>query len=190
VTDEQFEAEGLAGVVTLLRYADPEEVEHPAEPPANLEDRIITRVRAEQGGKVVDLSERRSRRPAVLAAAAAVVAVIILGVGIVAGFGDDTPSGRTVELAGAESGFSGSVELSETEDETVLRLVASGLDPDQVYAAWLAPDGGDKQAAGTFRPDNDGEVDVELLSGFPLDDAARVWVTDPAGETVLNAPLT
>jgi anti-sigma-K factor RskA len=190
LTDDEFEDEGLTGVVALLQYADPAEVEAPAEPPPDLEDRIIARVRAERGARVVDISARRWRRPALLAAAAAIVAVLVLGVGLLSGIGDDSPSGRTVELAGAEAGLSGSVELRQEDDETVLRIVASGLEPDQVYAAWLAPEGGDKQAAGTFRPDDDGDVEVELLSGFPLESAARVWVTDPAGETVLNAPLS
>ena len=44
--------------------------------------------------------------------------------------------------------------------------------------------------AGTFRPDENGEIDADLVSSYPLESAARVWVTDPAGETVLRAPLT
>jgi Anti-sigma-K factor rskA len=200
--DDTLETEALDRVIAALRYADPDEVDVWAAPPADLEERIIERVRAERSGAVVDLGERRtgrrSRVPRILAAAAAAVAVVVLAVGAFSLIGDDSPSpppsaqGETVELAGAVEGVTGSVVLSEGDDRTELHLVASGLEPNAVYAAWLAPPEGqgDRVPAGTVRADENGEVEADLVSSFPLESAARVWVTDPADETVLRAPLT
>jgi hypothetical protein len=42
---------------------------------------------------------------------------------------------------------------------------------------------------GRFRTDGEGRAEVELVSS-PLESAARGWVTDPAGATVLNADLS
>jgi hypothetical protein len=210
--DETVETEALDRVIGMLRYADPDEVEVWAVPPPDLEDRIVERVRAERDGRdgelrstprgdpaVADLTEQRRRRsspvPRILAVAAAAVAVVVLAVGAISLAGRDSspsPDADAVELAGAQPGVSGSVALNEGDEATELHLVASGLDPDTVYAAWLAPPEGqgDKVPAGTVRADENGEIDAELVSSFPLASAARVWVTDPAGETVLRAPLT
>lgn len=114
--------------------------------------------------------------------------VAALGIGLLTRLDRGTPSDRTVALAGAEAGIDGSAELRQDDEFTAIHLVASGLEPDLVYAAWLAPEEGEKQAAGTFRPDEDGRVEVDLVSAYPLESAARVWVTDHAGATVLNAP--
>ena len=46
-----------------------------------------------------------------------------------------------------------------------VQLTATGLDPDITYALWLTPPGGgydERVPAGTFRPDEDGTVDVRL----------------------------
>jgi hypothetical protein len=207
--DDALETEALDRVIAVLRYADPDEVDVWAAPPPDLEARIIERVRAERSGAVVDLgerrTERRSRVPRVLAVAAAAVAVVVLAVGAVALLGDDSsspppvaeapppaPEGETVELAGAVEGVSGSVVLNEGDAVTELHLMASGLEPNAVYAAWLAPPEGqgERVPAGTVRADENGEVEADLVSSFPLESAARVWVTDPADQTVLRAPLT
>ena len=41
-------------------------------------------------------------------------------------------------------------------------------------------------AAGTFRPDGDGTVDVRLRSALPADEMGRVWATDPDGDVALD----
>ncbi len=202
--EDTLEAEALVRVVGMLRHADPDEVEVRAVPPPDLEDRIVERIRAEKNGRVVDLGDRRAQRrrrfPKLLVAAAAAVVAIVLAVGVFSFGGGDQPAEETatesesaadsIELAGAAAGMTGSVALTQGGDATELHLIAAGLEPDQVYAAWLAPAEGDKVPAGTFRTDLNGEIEADLLSSFPLASAARVWVTDPAGETVLKAPLT
>ena len=202
----------LDRVVGMLRHADPDEVDVWATPPFDLEDRIVERIRAERDGRVVDLGERRSGDPAdrrdrsagggrgarrtgmprLLVAAAAAVVAVILAVGafsLIRGDGRPGSDADAIELAGAAPGITGSVSIVEGDDATELRLTASGLEPNAVYAAWLAPAEGEKVPAGTVRADENGEVDAELVSSFPVSEAARVWVTDPAATTVLNAPL-
>ena len=70
-----------------------------------------------------------------------------------------------------------------------MELTAEGLDPAVTYALWLTPPGGgyaERVAAGTFRPDEDGKVDVRLRSALPAEDAGRVWATTPEGQIVLD----
>ncbi|MGH9117343.1 MAG: anti-sigma factor domain-containing protein [Acidimicrobiales bacterium] len=210
--EDTLEAEALERVVGMLRHADPDEVEAWAEPPADLEDRIVERIRAEDNGRVADLGERRTERERrmskLLVAAAAAVVAAVLAVGAFSLIGGDQPGPGSssdevagpaepaepevdpIELAGMVPGAAGSVALVQGAEATELRLVASGLEPDQVYAAWLAPAEGERVPAGTFRTDEDGEIQADLVSSFPLASAARVWVTDPADTTVLRAPLT
>jgi hypothetical protein len=197
-TLEAVEAEELERVVGMLAFADPDEIDVWAAPPPDLEDRIIDRIRAEQNGKVVGLAERREARqrrvPRVLVAAAAAVVAIVLAVGVASIVDRDSNGGGAdpdaVALAGTAEGITGSAAITQGDSATEIHLVASGLEPDEVYAAWLAPAEGDRVPAGTFRTDANGEIEADLLSSFPLSSAARVWVTDPAGETVLKAPLT
>ena len=103
---------------------------------------------------------------------------------------DDAPVfGRVVTLDGASGGAAGSAELRQSDGATEILLTASGLDPDRVYAVWLAPARGGKSAAGTFRPRDDGTIEIELLSSRPVAQTVRVWVTDPMARTVMRASL-
>ena len=65
----------------------------------------------------------------------------------------------------------------------------AGSTPAITYALWLTPPGGgyqDRVAAGTFRPDEDGEVDVRLRSALPAHEMGRIWATTPSGEIALD----
>ena len=44
----------------------------------------------------------------------------------------------------------------------------------------------DRVAAGTFRPDDDGEVEVRLRCALPAEEMGRAWATTPDGEIALD----
>jgi hypothetical protein len=175
------EADALFAVTAVVLAADPEaptgSVPEPA-PPA-LGDRIVRRVRRERRGRVA----RRALVSAIGAAAAAAVVVVAL-----VAVGDDGPDridGETFAMRTLPAGASVDVEVAHDEgDSSLVQLVATGLDPDTTYALWLTPPGGtypDRVPAGTFRPDDDGRVDVRLHSAMDPDRVGRVWATTPAG---------
>jgi hypothetical protein len=79
--------------------------------------------------------------------------------------------------------------IAEEGSGTLVELIATGLDPDVTYALWLSPADGtweDRVAAGTFRPDADGEVDVRLRCALPVEEYGRAWATTPEGEIALD----
>lgn len=163
-----FDAAPLAGDEPVAAPAPPE-----------LGDRIVTRVRAER--------RARSARRAVIAGVGAAAAAAVL-VTVVAVSGSSGPGRR---LEGEHFAFV-TVPVGAVVDAVVapdgqgsqVQLVASGLDPETTYALWLTPPGGtypDRVAAGTFRPDVDGNVDVILKSAIATDSVGRVWATDLDG---------
>ncbi len=176
------EADSLMSVAALTLGADPgsvpwqPSVDEP--PPADLADRIVARVG----------SERRSQRwRRGLLAAAAVVAVVV---GLVALRPEDASlDGEPVVFARQPAGAEASAVVAPDGDGSVVELTASGLDPDVTYAFWLTPPGGtypQRVAAGTFRPDEDGTVDVRLHSPLPAADMGRAWATTPDGQIALD----
>lgn len=178
------EAEVLLDVAAVALSADPDlPSDRPVEPaPPALGDRIVTRIHAERRSRVL----RRSLVAAVGGAAAAAVVVVTL----IAGGG-----GTTGDLDGEHFAFR-TVPTGGTADATVghddgsgslVQLVATGLDPDTTYALWLTPPGGtypDRVPAGTFRPDEDGKVDVRLKSAMDPNKVGRVWATDAHGVVI------
>jgi hypothetical protein len=151
-------------------------------PPADLGDRVIARVarerRARWAGRVAT---------AMAAAAAAVVAVAV--VASVDGDGAGPLQGEQVVFARTAPGVDAAAVVAPEGSGSLVELTATGLDPDTIYALWLTPPGGgypDRIAAGTFRPDADGEVDVRLQSALPAAAMGRVWATDSEGDIVLD----
>jgi hypothetical protein len=119
-----------------------------------------------------------SRVSASLVAAAAAAAVVW---GVVA----PNPA-RLVEFTRTAPGASASAELTGSDAGTRVRLAATGLDPDAAHTLWLARRGdGVRIAVTTVYTDGRGALAVTADSPLPLTEAARVWVTDPAGATVL-----
>jgi hypothetical protein len=88
-----------------------------------------------------------------------------------------------------DAGVDASAVLAPEEDGSQLALTASGLEPDTTYSMWLTPPGGgwaDRIPAGTFRTDEDGDVDVRLHCGLPADEMGRAWATTPEGQIALD----
>lgn len=177
------EADSLLAVTAVSLGADPGAVPwHPAvdeHPPADLADRIVACVAGERRG-------RWGRRAAIVLAGAAALAI-----GVVA-LRPDGPvplQGEPVEFITLASGVDAGAVVAPDAGGSLVELTATGLDPDLTYALWLTPPGGgypDRVAAGTFRPDEDGDVDVRLRSALPADQMGRVWATTPEGDIALD----
>lgn len=176
------EADSLLVVAAVSLGADlggePWEPELDEAPPADLGDRIASRVAAER--------RRPTRRRAVLALVA-VAAAVVLGVALRPD--DAALDGEPVVFSRRAPGVEAAAVVAAEDGGSLVALTASGLDPDLTYALWLTPPGGgyeERVAAGTFRPDADGEVDVELRSALPAADMGRVWATTPGGDIALD----
>lgn len=176
------EGESLLAVAAVVLAADPDgPADGIPEPPAHLRARVVDAISA----------ERRTRRlvraggVVLVALAASIVAVVVLS-------GDDDPArleGERVAFTVAPEGASVEAIVADEDRGSVVQLVARGLDPDVTYALWLSPPGGgydDRVAAGTFRPDADGRVDVRLRCALPADEYGRAWATTPDGKIALD----
>lgn len=153
------------------------------EPPADLGDRIAASVRRQRRHRALAAAGL-----ALLAGAAAVVAAVALGVGGRDG-APEPLQGRTVTFAVVPAGGSAQAVVADDPGGSVVALRAEGLDPGTTYALWLTPPGGDwtdRVAAGTFRPDPDGSVSVELPCALPAEDYGRAWATTPDGAIALD----
>lgn len=149
-------------------------------PPAELADRIVACVATERR-----TSRLRLAGVGLVVVAAATVLLVVLS-------RDDAsrPDGEPVSLARLAPGVDAAATVAPEDGGSLIALTATGLDPAVTYALWLTPPGGgypERVAAGTFRPDDDGTVDVTLRSALPVDEAGRVWATAPDGQVVLDS---
>lgn len=186
------EAERLLAVAAVVLALDPDEASPSAtelptaaadavDPPVELRSRIEGRIRKERRGRLL-------RRMAVSAAGAAAAAAVVVGAVLVVA--DDGPG----PLRGEEFVFSvgdGQAVVAPYDEgsSSEVELVASGLEPGTTYALWLAVPGGgrdDRVPAGTFRADEDGEVDARLYCSMPAGQVGRVWATSPELDLVLD----
>lgn len=176
------EAHSLLTVAAVSLAADPDgPVTGAEEPPPELAERIAASIAAER-------RTTRARRGGVIAlasAAAAIAAVIVLQ----RDSGPPPLQGEEVAFTVVPAGASAHAVIADEERGSLVQLTASGLDPEVTYALWLSPPGGtwdDRVAAGTFRPDEDGDVDVRLRCALEVDEYGRVWATTPDGDIALD----
>lgn len=204
------EAESLLAVTAVSLALDPDTTAGGAdEPPADLDatvngteqppagpDPIVNGAdlpSADLAGRVAATisAERRARRLvragfAVLAGAAA---GIVLVVALQRDGGPAPLHGEEVVFTVAPAGATVEAVVADDAGGSVVQLTATGLDPEVTFALWLSPPEGnwdDRVAAGTFRPDGDGDVDVRLRCALPADEYARVWATTPDGQIALD----
>ena len=178
------EASSLLVVAAISLGADPGgEPWRPATdaaPPADLADRIVARVATERRG-------RRFRRAALALMATAAAAAVL---GVVVTRDDQQPlDGEVVSFVRLAQGVEAEATVAPDGGGSLVALTAEGLDPASTYALWLTPPGGgyrERVAAGTFRPDSDGRVDVRLRSALPAEEMGRVWVTTPEGDIAMD----
>ncbi len=171
------ELDDLVAVARALPAADPDRLADPGQPSSRLAGRVVARVAGER-------TRRRRRRFGRVLVAAVIVAALGIGGLLVANLGDDTET-TAVEFP-VTRGVTARAELRGAATGTEVRLVASGLEADEVYWLWLTDEGGDRVTAGTFRGGDD-EVAVTLTGALPLADTVRIWVTDDVDSTVLDA---
>lgn len=148
------------------------------EPPAGLERAVVSAIASEAGATPAapagwgELDERRWRRSVPWwLAAAAVCALVVAGVALVAGRGDDRQersTGLVVELAPTNvfPEASGTADVAATAAGLRIVLDAKGLPPagpDHYYEAWIT-DGTVRVSAGTFHL-NGGSAPIELWAG-------------------------
>jgi hypothetical protein len=178
----RIEADSLLAVTAVSLATDPDSLsEGEEEPPAELGDRVLASIGAERRA-------RRRLRTGVVALASAAAAVVAM----VALQSDGQPArleGEPVAFTVSPSGATVDAVIADEGQGSLVELVATGLDPEITYALWLSPPDGtwdDRVAAGTFRPDEQGEVDVRLRCALPVDEYGRVWATTPDGEIALD----
>jgi hypothetical protein len=174
------ESESLLHVAAIALGADtgPRQSEEP--PPADLGDRIASRI----------ARERRARRLARLGLAmAAAAAAVVVAVVMTRDPGEPPLRGEPISFVRHPRGVDASAVLAPAQGGSIIELTATGLDPDTTYSLWLTPPGGgwaDRIPAGTFRPDADGEVDERLSCSLPAEDTGRAWATTPDGQIALD----
>ncbi len=103
--------------------------------------------------------------------------------------GEPRLRGEPVAFVREAAGVDASAVVAPEENGSIIELHVSGLDPDTTYSMWLTPPGGgyaERVAAGTFRPDDDGTVEVRLRCPLPADEMGRAWATTSDGEITLD----
>lgn len=178
----RLEADSLLAVAAVALATDLDgSIDGTLEPPGELAARIGATISAERRTRRVV----RAGAVALAAAAASIVAVLVLA-------RDSGPAplqGEPVAFTVVPVGASAEAVVADEERGSLVQLSASGLDPGVTYALWLSPPRGtwdDRVAAGTFRPDEQGRVDVRLRCALPADEYGRVWATTPDGKIALD----
>ena len=177
--DELVELQRVAGTLALV---DPERLTNPARPPASLAGDVVA--------AVATMRERRHeatrwRKVFVGGLAAAAVVAVILSI-VALTLGSESGTTQYVAFDQVPAGVAASAELRPASWGTQIDLEVAGLAGDNdVYWLWLSSEDGKRVAAGTFS----GNGTVHMAAALPLDETARVWVTDADDAVVLDAQL-
>lgn len=178
-------------VADMARASHPTASDEPY--PLASSDRVVTDAGLDRVMMQIRRERRRGwtgRRTVALASAAAVAAItaVIVGSQLL-----PDPADREVVLArdasgtAADDGASGRVTLDGRSWGTSLVLEASGLSPGETYGVWLERDEGDRLTAGSFVPDSDGTVQLDLSSGLALEDSTAVGIALLPGAQMADA---
>lgn len=148
-----------------------------AEPPLDLQERVVAAIAAEAGSG----RRRRRIRYSLLAAAAAVVLAAGVTVGVQAT--RDEPVQFAASLTGTQLApeAAANVTLTKTDSGWRIELNATGLPPrtdGEFYEAWLKSDAGLLVPVGTF---NEG-TDVTLWSGVGPSTLPTLTVTEEVAD--------
>jgi len=169
----------LAPVARALEAADPRHVlAETEEPPADLEPRVVRRIRDARAG--------RRRRVALAGAAAGVVVAVgawLVIPNIVGSTVDEVTLTSSVPTA------AGSASLFERPWGTEVHLRATGLSAGTVYVVWLESVDGERVQGGTFRAPGADEVRMTVAIALDRDESVLLGVTAKDGATVLRGRL-
>jgi hypothetical protein len=175
------ELEELRSVAGLLELADVDRLDRRPTPPADLGDRILTRVRQERAAV---RTERRRRRLA--GAAAGLAAALVLALVLVL-----VPTGdgaERVAFGDAPPGVEAEAELTQRAWGVQVQLEVAGLPAGETYRVWIRRTDGEREPLGSFRG-VDGSMAVTLATGIPRSECSGVGVSDAGGDTVMYAHL-
>ncbi|MBM9467900.1 zf-HC2 domain-containing protein [Nakamurella leprariae] len=176
----------LQPVVAALSGLDPDSLGAPARPPAQLEEAVLTSVRAELRQRARSRLLRRAGTG--LLAAAIVVGVFVLGLQLRPAPSTPTPP-PVVPMAVQQlaTGVQAGAGLVRHTWGTELKLTATGLDDGGAYTVTFVRADGSTVPGGTFLGTGDNTLTCSLNGALPLDQTAEIIVTDAAGELVLDA---
>jgi len=193
------ELEGLQRIKQPLEAAPPL-----ADPPDNLKDEILSRVREEKNLSSIKKEQTPSKGlPLIFPGIAAAALVCLVGLGILFGL-QGQPSVTTVQLiptpALVSEGYWGVAELHpQPSGNQQIELRLNNLDkpePHSFYEAWFSS--GDKYiSAGTFTTESPGETRVWLTAPPEVKDYHTLLVTEqsavddttPSNEIYLRGDL-
>ena len=181
------EAEGLAPIAELLPMADPKHVATAPAPPADLGERISSRIAAEQSGA---RRRKRNRRGWAFGfSAAAAAAAVAVAIAVVAG-GSSTESGPASQRIAFESmprGVSITATLRPRPFGTEIRMDVDGIRSGTLCRVFLHRHDGSTTPAGSFRYRYGGNADAVMTSGLDLSAADAIEVR--AGNRTFVAPM-
>ena len=172
----------LQRVAASLHLVDAERLANPPQPPASLAGDVAAAIATVRRHRA---RSARWRNVLVGVVAAAAAFAVMLGIVAVANRGTGSVD-QHVAFTTAPAGVEASADLSAADWGTQIQLSVDGLETDgDVYWLWLSTSDGKRIAAGTFS----GDGTMRMTAALPLDQAARVWVTDRNNAVVLDAQL-
>lgn len=171
----------IAPLVDMMRGADPDRVTAPAEPPAELAERIGESIRTSRRQR--DRKTLVRRGAAGLLVAAALVGAFFLGTT------RDPAAPPVVPLAVhlTATGVQADAGLVKHTWGTELKLKATGLQDGGSYTVTFFRADGSTVPGGTFIGTGSNTLNCSLNGALPLDEMVEVTVTDAAGGLVLDA---
>lgn len=181
------EAEVLAPIAKLLPMADPKHVAAAPAPPADLGERISSRIAAEQSG--ARRRQRQRRGWAFGFSAAAAAAAVAVAIAVVGG-GSSTDSGPVAQQIAFESmprGVSISATLRPRPFGTEIRMDVDGIRSGTLCRVFLHRQDGSMTPAGSFRYRYGGNSEAVMTSGLDLSSADAIEVR--AGNRTFVAPM-
>jgi hypothetical protein len=178
------EAESLAPLAELLPIADPAQLTTAPAPPAELADRIASRIARERRGK----RRRRHRRLAIgLSGATAAAAAAAVLLAIVLSSPGTGASAQRVRFGSLPDGVAIGATLQPRPFGTEIRMNVHGIRSGTLCRVFLRRTDGTRMPAGSFRYRYGGTEQAVLTSALDLSAARAVGVR--AGNRTFVAPL-
>jgi hypothetical protein len=180
------EVESLAPLAELLPLADPGRLGTAPAPPAELGDRIATRIGRE--GRRRRLRQRRRFAFGFGAAAATATAAVLLALVVFNGGGGGSRNSQTVSFHSLPRGVAIAATLQPRPFGTQIRMDVSGIRSGTMCRVFLRRADGTRVPAGSFRYRYGAGRDAAVLSSA-LDLSAARAVGVRAGSRTFTAPL-
>ena len=178
------EEESLAPLAELLPIADPAQLTTAPAPPAELADRIASRIARERRGK----RRRRHRRLAIgLSGATAAAAAAAVLLAIVLSSPGTGASAQRVRFGSLPDGVAIGATLQPRPFGTEIRMNVHGIRSGTLCRVFLRRTDGTRMPAGSFRYRYAGTEQAVLTSALDLSAARAVGVR--AGNRTFVAPL-